>query len=228
MSGWSFRLVKEEAVSASSYFITLTYNTDHVPITKNGFMSLQPRDVQLYFKRLRKVHTNKIRYFIVGEYGGRTNRPHYHAIMFNVDILQVEKLWHYGDIHCGQVSEASIGYTLKYMMKKGKIPLHKNDDRVPEFQRMSKGLGKNYLTKEMYDWHKADLENRMYCPLQDGQKIAMPRYYKDKLYTPVEKRQIGDHLSKLKDEVDLTGQQEMNRALYYEQKKSRSRLIESL
>jgi len=35
----------------------------------------------------------------------------------------------------------------------------------------------------MKKWHKSDLENRMYVNLEDGKKIAMPRYYKDKIYT---------------------------------------------
>jgi hypothetical protein len=35
----------------------------------------------------------------------------------------------------------------------------------------------------MVDWHKSDLENRMYLTLEGGKKIAMPRYFKDKIYT---------------------------------------------
>ena len=56
---------------------------------------------------------------------------------------------------------------------------------------MSKGIGKNYLTKQMRKWHKRDLVNRYYIPLKDGKKIAMPRYYKEKLYTKHQKQIIG-------------------------------------
>ena len=59
-------------------YITLTYNDDHLPA--NG--SLQPRDLQLFWKRLRKARTPGIRYYACGEYGDQTARPHYHAIIF--------------------------------------------------------------------------------------------------------------------------------------------------
>jgi len=81
------------------------------------------------------------------------------------------------------------------MSKQGKVPLHKNDDRLPEFQLMSKGLGKNYLTENMVTWHKADLLNRMYLPLKDGKKAALPRYYKDKIYSESEKNRINRHMA---------------------------------
>jgi hypothetical protein len=89
------------------------------------------------------------------------------------------------------------------MSKEGKIPLHKNDDRQPEFQLMSKGLGKNYLTDNMIKWHKNDIENRMYLPMKEGKKIAMPRYYKDKIYNESDKTRISRHLAKItEDETD--------------------------
>lgn len=141
VSQWSFRLMQEEKVSSSAHFITLTYDTPYMPLTDRGFMSLCRRDVQLFFKRLRKRNQNKLRYYIVGEYGGRTNRPHYHAILFNADLATISPAWDRGHVHFGTVSGASVGYTLKYMSKRKKIPMHANDDRVPEFALMSKGLG---------------------------------------------------------------------------------------
>jgi hypothetical protein len=55
---------------------------------------------------------------------------------------------------------------------------------------MSKRMGDNYLTDAMIKWHKKDLVNRVYCNLTDGKKIALPRYYKDKMYNSVQKMQI--------------------------------------
>lgn len=218
VSGWSFRLLKEEKESISSYFITLTYDTPYVPITPKGFMALSKRDVQLFFKRLRKLHTEvpeggagysgrgdferRIKYYAVGEYGSRTMRPHYHLILFNARVELIQPAWGIGHVHYGEVNGASVGYTLKYMSKPGKIPVHVNDDRVPEFSLMSKGLGKSYLTEEMRAWHEADLYNRMYCNLNDGRKIAMPRYYKLKLYTDADREAIGQVMRKrMEDEV---------------------------
>lgn len=197
-SGWSFRLMQQDRIAMSSQFVTLTYDTDHVPITRNGFMSLQKRDLQLFFKRLRKLQSADpasasmpgIKYYAVGEYGGKTNRPHYHIILFNAILDLIPRAWQLGTIHYGKVSGASVGYTLKYMMKEGKIPMHRNDDRMKEFSLMSKGLGENYLSENMVKWHHDDLDNRMYVTTDQGQKVSMPRYYKQKVYTEMERKRI--------------------------------------
>lgn len=143
-SDWSFRLMQEEKNHTTSFFITLTYDTDHVPISKNGFMSLDKIHLQLFFKRLRKINKNfdgKFKYYAVGEYGGRSRRPHYHIIAFSTEIPVIERAWELGSVHYGTVTGASIGYTLKYMTKPKKCPEHRNDDRVPEFSLISKEWG---------------------------------------------------------------------------------------
>jgi hypothetical protein len=102
-------------------------------------------------KLLRKVNPNKIKYYLCGEYGTNTMRPHYHMLIFNAEENTIAEQWQYGtDTHFGQIQGASVGYTLKYIDKNKKIPLHINDDRVPEFSLMSKKLGDNYLTPSTY------------------------------------------------------------------------------
>lgn len=49
----------------------------------------------------------------------------------------------------------------------------------------------------MIKWHKADLNNRMYCTTSDGKKISMPRYYKNKLYTPTELGNYAEYIQNL-------------------------------
>ncbi len=206
-SGWSFRLVQEGKQSFSAMFVTLTYNTEHVPISEKGFMNLSKKDVQNFMKRLRKLSNQKLKYYVCGEYGSKGMRPHYHMILFNSDKEMVEKAWSLdkksiGSIYIGDVNEASIGYTLKYISKKGKIPLHINDDRQKEFSLMSKGLGKNYLSDKMIKWHKYSIEDRMYCNIPGNKKIAMPRYYKDKIYNEFEKLRISNHIKEISDIKD--------------------------
>jgi hypothetical protein len=229
VSGWSFRLVKEGETADLSLFITLTYNTDNVPITRKGYMSLdiekevpnkhyekqmrswlkgkrkkEPKkniqvgsDLTNFFKLLRKKTSRKIRYYAVGEYGDHTWRPHYHVILFNAEIQHVLDSWTKGEVHFGTVSEASIGYTLKYISKPKKVPQHQNDDRVREYSRMSKGLGANYLTDQMKQWHKNNLDERLYLPLLDGKKAPMPRYYKERIYTDQERGHLKGVMEKL-------------------------------
>lgn len=146
-SGWSFRLMKEGERCSSSLFVTLTYENENLKRTPKGFKNLSKVDLQLFFKRLRYYNKDitKIKYYAVGEYGTHTDRPHYHIILFNASIEQVEMAWRtpegnpIGNIHYGEVTGASIGYTLKYMCKPARIPMHLNDDRQKEFSLMSKG-----------------------------------------------------------------------------------------
>lgn len=147
---WAFRLQQHEKVSSSAIFLTLTYDNHSVPITDKGFMTLHKPDFQKFMKRLRKLHPKgkSLKYYAVGEYGSTNYRPHYHAILYNADITVedqslLEQAWSLdgipiGHIHVGLVSGASIAYTVKYIHKGKLIPVHSNDDRLPEFSLMSK------------------------------------------------------------------------------------------
>lgn len=90
---WADRMMLELESSKKGIFVTLTYNNNHVPFTEDeytgefGVLSLDKRDVQLFFKRLRKRYPDKeIRYYLSGEYGTNTKRPHYHAIIFGLGL----------------------------------------------------------------------------------------------------------------------------------------------
>lgn len=208
-SAWSFRLMQEEKSSINAHFITLTYDRLHLNRSKANLPTLSKRDCQLFYKRLRKLHSKKgsnlppLRYYHVGEYGGKTWRPHYHAIIFNCDLKLIQSAWtcpitksHIGEIHYGTVTGASAGYCLKYMSKVSRIPRFKGDDRQPEFALMSKGLGKSYLTPQMIRYHLNDPYNKLYCSLPDGIKLSMPRYYKQKIYDQSLLEEIYYHLAK--------------------------------
>lgn len=193
ISAWSFRLRKELNVSRSASWPTLTYNDENLPFDNREIPELRKSHLQSFFKRLRKLQFGSergdIKYFAVGEYGGYLGRPHYHVLLFNADVELVEKAWcvngkSVGNVMFGDVNAASIGYTLKYMCKPG---MKLSDDRQPQFALMSKKLGVSYLTEAMISWHKANLEDRMYCPDLDGKKVCMPRYYKDKIYEDSER-----------------------------------------
>ena len=77
---WADRCVLEAKNYKDNYFVTLTYDDDFLP----NHNSLEPRDLQLFLKRLRKTfpHT-KIRFLASGEYGDSSFRPHYHLILLN-------------------------------------------------------------------------------------------------------------------------------------------------
>jgi len=196
VSGWSFRLMQEDKSSISSLFITLTYDTQHVPISDCGRMTLNKKHTQLFWKRLRKAsgkNHKKILYYICGEYGTKTFRPHYHAIVFNANIDLIQAAWDYGNVHFGTVSEASVGYTLKYMSKPPRIPMYKADKRLPEFSLMSKGIGKGYITDATIKYHNDDFINKQILTLPGGQLVSMPRYYRKKIFTEQQNKTIAFH-----------------------------------
>lgn len=190
-SGWAERIRIELNVCDSAHFVTLTYSDENVPYITNEWpiQTLVKRDLQLFFKRLRKMTRKKIIYYAVGEYGDQTERPHYHIILFNANPTIVDKAWTLGLTHYGKVEDGSIMYTLKYMQKR-EVPNYWTEGRQPKFALMSKGIGKGYLTEARIKWHKEDLMNRCYMPLRSGHKASLPRYLKDRIYTKKELQEI--------------------------------------
>lgn len=100
---WADRCMLEAQDHDENYFVTLTYDDDHLdsvlrsyddPASGEEFtsMSLNKRDLQLWHKSLRKrLHEDgrgKIRFFACGEYGSPENtmRPHFHEIVFGLHL----------------------------------------------------------------------------------------------------------------------------------------------
>lgn len=65
----------------SNCFLTLTYDDFSLP----NYGQLVKRDLQLFFKRLRKAGY-KFRYVACGEYGELRRRPHFHVALFGCDF----------------------------------------------------------------------------------------------------------------------------------------------
>lgn len=197
---WVFRMQQEDRISLSSLFVTLTYDTQHVPMTEHGYMTLSKKDYQLFMKRLRQIQNRalakqglpkkqrpKLKYYVAGEYGPTGGRPHYHAILFGVvENSYVADAWSLGTVHIGTLSASSIAYTCKYIDKAPNVRLHRRDDRAREFSLMSKGLGANYLTPATVAYHRADL-SRAYVTTDGRHKSRLPRYYRDRIYSELDK-----------------------------------------
>ena len=141
---WIFRIKEEFKVSTSAFFVTLTYDTDNVPISPNGFMTLGRvskrshdygkmvyLDWQNFMKRLRRQQLIKIRYYACGEYGEERQRPHWHAILFNVESpVHIINSWPHGIVDIDpDVNIRNIAYVAGYINKAGIIPAHARTDR---------------------------------------------------------------------------------------------------
>lgn len=227
---WTFRLGQELLVSDSACFLTLTYSDSDVPRSKSGCAELDKSDLQLFFKRLRKMKddyekkyfvegSKGIRYYAVGEYGGETFRPHYHAIMFNLQpslYERVPKVWGHGHTVIGSVTPASIHYVTKYVIDRDIIA----EDKTAPFAIMSRrpGLGANYVESHL-DYHRNGMRN--YTNV-NGIKGRIPRYLKEKLFTSKERSKFAvelemDMINEYREEVKRMSHYHPNPEQYYEQ-----------
>lgn len=205
---WMHRIILEASMHSDNSFLTLTYADEHLP---EG-ASLVPRHLTLFVKRLRKSIQDQrtIRFFGVGEYGEKTQRPHYHLAVFGYPSCRkgttardrrgrccsvcdsVQQLWHYGHTYIGQLSPASAGYIAGYVTKK----LTKPDDprlngRHPEFTRMSlrPGIGADFMDETASAILKHNLDASMVdvpVALRHGRTLLpLGRYLRKRLRTRI-------------------------------------------
>ncbi len=210
---WSYRLWIEYRNSHSAYFITMTYAQEHLVEgldEQTGELSptLFKPHVQSFLKRIRitqdrfykkhKIKSPQIRYYLCGEYGEITQRPHYHMILFNLDSNLKEKLtelWNLGHVHIGTCNAKTIAYTTKYVMK----PLQDSKPHIIKpFSLMSKNpaIGHSYLEKNT-KYHKLTLKGTVRN--SEGKEQGMPRYLKEKIFTKQERLIIADKLIPIMD-----------------------------
>lgn len=129
---WVGRLTMEARYHNAARFITLTYADDP------GILDY--RDFQLFMKRYRKENGDA-RFFACGEYGGKSGRGHYHAIIFGQMPESrgfapgLQKLWALGYCYDGTVTKDSIGYVSGYVFKENYTATKK------PFVRMSRNPG---------------------------------------------------------------------------------------
>ena len=212
---WAFRLNEELKVAITGHFLTLTYADEYVPVTEDGELTLSKKDIRDYLKRLRwniyqdwmntlttdeiilnwPLKRPQIKYYLTGEYGPETHRPHYHAIIFNTpqDIMRnMANIWQKGNIKIGTVTPKSINYVTKYLISDQEDTTTKQKP----FSFMSNKIGENYLTSN----HKMIKNLKQdYAINSNGQKTRLPRYYKDKIFNIKEREAIREKKIELSD-----------------------------
>lgn len=196
---WSIRLQHESQFHDRSCFLTLTYAPENIP--EGG--TLEPKELQDFLKRLRKhCWPKRIRFYAVGEYGGVTDRPHYHAIIFGYDFpdrklhsssngvelynsRSLSKLWTLGYATTQDAHPAAIRYVAGYVVKKIHGTKNKPREAVdtqtgeiiirePEFARMSRkpGIGLQWIQR-----YYKDVYPKGYVTDGTGKKVPAPEYY---------------------------------------------------
>ncbi len=218
---WANRCMLELQDHDSAFFVTLTYNNDMVPMSQYvdeetgevfDSLTLRKRDLQLFFKRLRKhFPDDHIRYYACGEYGGKTYRPHYHAIIYGLhlnDLVFYKKnelgqnyytsqslsdVWrkevgkkeykYYGHVIVGEVTWESCSYTARYVMKKLKGKEAEFYGKFNVEPEFTVCSRRPGIARNYFDLHP-DIYSKSYISIpteKGGLKVYPPRYF-DKLY----------------------------------------------
>lgn len=221
---WATRCLLEMQYHDSNFFVTLTYNDDHLPhgigvhpLTGEIIEthSLVKRDFQIFMKRLRKEYDiiypgRKLRYYAAGEYGDHTGRPHYHAIIFGLELNDLvfykrsgeyylyvspflDSLWY--DV-CDDGSKQSKGfitvapatwetaaYTARYCTNKltgDYSSIYDDLNIIPPFTLMSRKPG---IGLQYFEDNIDKLKEDPYIYLsteKGSRKVNQPKYYKRK------------------------------------------------
>lgn len=187
---WSSRMALELPYyrPGSVYFVTLTYDEMHVPwyIPDDSdfppVQTLRKRDIQLLIKRIRKtLPPRSFRYYVVGEYGPKTLRPHYHAIFYGLEfpdlvctrnshsgspLYESDLMYSFwsdlsgrakGNVYIAPVSVETCIYTARYTAKKMLGDNFKSVGNESPFQLMSQ---KPPFARRWYDdnpeWYLLD------------------------------------------------------------------------
>jgi len=125
VNDWTARATSESFFAKKTYSITLTYD-DQVLERKDQLqhaVTLVYKDVQDFIKRLRRKY--ECRYIVVGEYGSKRGRGHWHCIIFfkndYPDVPQEKRIrwkyWKNGLTFFQQPDWKGFRYALKYILK---------------------------------------------------------------------------------------------------------------
>jgi len=241
---WAARCHHEASLHETSSFVTLTYDDEQLP--EDG--SLNKEHFQGFMKRLRAKwvqkdpikreygQVEKIRYYMCGEYGPKTGRPHYHACLFgfgfddlvlykeapegNIYISEeLNRRWGYGFATVGEVTYESAAYVAGYTIGKATGP------REDEYESLDLETGEIYTVQPPYatmslkpgigaDWFKqfkGDCFPKDFVTI-NGRKQQPPKFYLEQYEKEEPERVKAIKLKRLKEALEQTTTQQQREA----------------
>lgn len=151
--------------------------------------TLVKRHIELMIKRLRKKlgkNHKKIKYILSGEYGSKSFRPHYHAIFFGINTLELSqsewrRIWKKGNVQIKPVTSINqiayvVGYINKKITDKTTKEHYEHNGRVAPFQRQSQKIGLEWAIKNKNHW-LSTLKTYL-----NNNEIGIPRYFIKKIF----------------------------------------------
>jgi len=208
------RTMLESLAHEDNCFLTLTYQDSFLPKLSDGRATLCPPHLRDFLKRLRKAFAPaRLRYYAVGEYGGQTERPHYHLAVFGlpsclrgstllngsgrccVQCDKIKALWGMGKVHLDQLNSVTAAYIAGYVVKKmGGGPVDLLKGRHKEFARMSlkPGIGVIALDDVAAVLQRYQLEFEGDVPaglLHGGKQLPLGKYLRNVIRSKLGKAQ---------------------------------------
>lgn len=219
---WAVRISCEasEYPEESNWFATLTYANAGDALRRPTFndddaMVLDKTHPTLWFKSIREGYNRYfgdmpdfnadvgLRYYLAGEYGDHSYRPHYHVCMLNFPLPDVELIgrtatgnqlfrspyldrkWQRGHITLGRLTYKSAAYAARYCMKKANGLTSAQYESIglePEYTVMSRrpGIGYHYINENGARIYSTD---SVVLPSTRGKSANAnkpPKYFDDK------------------------------------------------
>ncbi|WNK14264.1 MAG: replication initiator protein [Microvirus sp.] len=237
-NGWKVRLMEDIKTNTNGVFVTLTMSDesyaklmhevlkDSKPTAYDLDNAIAKKGTRLFLERWRKKYKTSIRHWLITELGHKgTENIHIHGIIWTDNKTEIAKIWGYGFVYLGKwVNEKTVNYMVKYVNKVD--PQHKH--YIPIILTTA-GIGNNYTKREEAKSNKyKEEETKETYRLRNGANIAMPNYYRNKIYTEREREELW--LYKLNKQerwingirIDISnGEEEYNEALKYAQEENK-------
>jgi hypothetical protein len=205
----------EAKLHERNVFTTFTYADDKLPL--HG--SLHYPHFQGFMHRLRahvnykcpKEQRTRVRFFCAGEYGSKSARPHYHALIFNYQPADLrlygedgpnalytssvmDSLWTHGETKSGALTFESAAYCARYCIDKvtgDQSEAHyrvvtdfstgEMHSLVPEFAIMSRRPG---IGAGWFSKYHSDVYPHGKCVV-NGREVNPPKFY-DRMFERVD------------------------------------------
>lgn len=207
---WSLRVDLEDKVSTMTWFATLTYDDEigtmnwvewSRPLQQSRMFDapeyvpvVDKKHVQDFLKRLRWHYHNAmpdappLRYLCVSEYGDVGLRPHYHILIFNLNVPADKidnflcRIWQHGSVLAKPFTPGGGSYLVKYLYDNPMLPDYAKV--VPAYRPFllssrRPGIGIPYFTDAIKNFYRRNPQSFI---TYMGKKYSTPRYFFEVLY----------------------------------------------
>lgn len=194
---WQVRLHEEIKDHKFAYGVTFTFSCEELEklckeIGLKECNAVATKAVRRFLERWRKTYKKSLCHWFITELGHEnTERIHLHGIIFSEFEIKPQTFadyWKYGNV---RINDYCNGKTINYLIKY----VHKIDTDHKDYMPIvlcSKGIGQRYLkTFHAKTLHAYKPNNtKEFYRLNNGQKVNLPTYFRNKLWTEEEREQL--------------------------------------